>query len=111
VLENLITRAVQLSSEGVVTVRASAAADAIHVEVRDTAPAVRSSEALFDPLRSPTDLLRTCGSGSGLALSVLRDLALAIGGELSVAPGEQRGNATVLSVPWDLPPEGVGRPL
>lgn len=108
VLENLIARAVQLSNEGVVHVRVTPGAAAIRFEVRDTAPPVRASEALFDPLRSPTDLLRTCGSGSGLALSVLRDLALAIGSQLDVAPGNVRGNTTVLTVPFDLGVERVG---
>lgn len=98
-LANLVMRAVQLSSRGPVAVRAREEAGRHVVEVEDTARPIRAVAELFDPLRSPSELLRRCGGGSGLALSVLDDLARALGGSLEMRPGERSGNTTVLTLP------------
>ncbi len=98
-IANLVTRAVQFSKDGTVTVRASQSSGEHLVELHDTADALRSTEQLFDPLRSPTELLRRCGCGSGLALSVLDDLTRAVGGTLSLRPGRQKGNTAIVRLP------------
>jgi signal transduction histidine kinase len=59
---------------------------------------------IFDPLVSVDDLYRRSGSGSGLQLHVVRDIARAFDGDLVFEPTEGRGNTFLLKLP-PLPPE------
>jgi len=74
--------------------------------VRDNGPGIapEKQQAIFDPFVQVDRRLSNPREGVGLGLAISRDLARAMGGELSVvsAPGE--GSAFRLRLPLAPPP-------
>jgi signal transduction histidine kinase len=103
-LVNLVLRAVQVTHEGKVEVRVSAgpAGGEACVRVRDAGTRIGRDEEheLFDPLSSRS-LHDRSGSGSGLGLHVVRDLAHAYDGEIVLERDAlpTHGNSFLLRIP------------
>ena len=93
VLQNLVGNAVKFTPAGEVRLRvAPAGADHLAFEVHDTGPGMDAAmrRRVFEPFeQGDADTGRRHG-GSGLGLSIARDLVLLLGGELTLqtAPGQ-----------------------
>jgi signal transduction histidine kinase len=102
ILLNLLSNAVKFTpSEGSVTVSCESEADDVIVRVIDTGIGIPEDklESIFEPFVQ-LDRGRWSGSGgTGLGLAISRDLARAMGGELSVASVVDQGSMFTLRVP------------
>ena len=93
VLQNLVGNAVKFTAVGEVRLRvAPAGADHLAFEVEDTGPGMDAAmrRRVFEPFeQGDADTGRRHG-GSGLGLSIARDLVLLLGGELTLqtSPGQ-----------------------
>jgi signal transduction histidine kinase len=89
-LLNLINNAVQAAGEGAqVTLRATADAQLVHIDVLDNGPGV--PEHLRDRIFEPFFTTKAEGEGTGLGLSVAYGIAQQHGGLLSLRAGEPGG--------------------
>jgi signal transduction histidine kinase len=97
-LLNLVTRAIQLTDRGDVEVSVVHGDDTTRVRVHDLGTPLQPEmrEELFDPLASAQDLRWRGGSGSGLGLYVVRDIARAIDGDVVLDRPEGAGNTLTL---------------
>ena len=109
VLHNLISNAVKFTDTGGVKVHASFEPDisggmrsGLYIRVRDTGIGIRAEEQarVFDPFgQSSADLSRSHG-GTGLGLTISRDLCAAMGGELSMQSEFGEGTEFLIYVPF-----------
>lgn len=97
VLNNLMSNAVKFTPEGEITLRLDAWAEepsgyAVLIEVADTGPGMTAEQMarLFTPFDQTADGVSAQHGGSGLGLSISRDLTELMGGRLTArsAPGE-----------------------
>lgn len=97
VLGKLLENAVAYSPPGAqVVVAARRNPRAVVVEVRDEGPGMPEGVDVFGPfVRGPGAV----GTGHGLGLYVARQLALAMGGDLTADPGRPRGTVVRLHLP------------
>ncbi|MDB4907695.1 MAG: ATP-binding region ATPase domain protein [Gemmatimonadetes bacterium] len=85
ILLNLLTNAIKFTpSGGSVTVGAVALGDRIQLTVRDTGPGIPAErlETIFDPFVQGDRALNRPNEGVGLGLTISRDLARGMGGEI-----------------------------
>jgi signal transduction histidine kinase len=106
VLLNLLSNAVKFTPPGGrVTLWCEAAGDAVRVHVGDTGIGIPDDKlgSIFDPFVQVNAGYTRTSEGTGLGLSISRDLARAMGGELTVrsAPGE--GSSFTLTLPVPVP--------
>jgi signal transduction histidine kinase len=101
IAQDLVSRALQSTEKGNVTVRVWQDGERHVLSVRDQAPRItpRMLEELFEPLSSSKGLRFQGGGGSGLGLFVVRDLARAIDGEISLEPWDEVGNTLSVRFP------------
>jgi DNA-binding response OmpR family regulator len=106
---HLLYRAVQTSRHGAIAVCVDATEAEQRVTIKDTAAplSITQQAEAFDSLRDPWDLGSRAGTGSGLDLQIMRDIASAVHGVLSLNVDRVCGNAWVLTLPaaW---PSGEG---
>jgi len=108
IVVNLAGNAIKFTpAGGTIYIRAFASnADAI-VEVEDTGPGIRPSERelIFEPfVRLRPDAVTP---GAGLGLSISRDMARAMEGDLTVQPGSNGGSCFALRLPLSTALAGV----
>ncbi|MBL8939582.1 MAG: hypothetical protein JNM69_33785, partial [Archangium sp.] len=101
ILSNLIGNAIKFTDEGSVVVRLTSTPGAITIIVDDTGSGIplEGRAGLFKPFHQadPSSTRRHGGTGLGLAIS--RELARAMGGELTYAPRTPGGSAFTLVLP------------
>jgi signal transduction histidine kinase len=100
VLMNLLSNAAKFTERGRIEVGSAAAEDGVlSIEVADTGMGISSTELelIFEPFRRSERAERVGGVGIGLALS--RQLAEAMGGDLSVRSELGRGSVFTLRLP------------
>jgi PAS domain S-box-containing protein len=106
ILLNLLSNAAKFTPEGgTVSVHCSAKPDAMVVRVTDTGVGIPMDklESVFEPFVQ-LDRARWSGiAGTGLGLSISRDLARAMGGELTVKSKVNEGSVFRLRVPRSAP--------
>jgi signal transduction histidine kinase len=102
---NLIDNAVKYAADGgevtvVLTPRAGGGAGA-ELRVQDRGPGVpvEHRERIFEKFHRVDDTLTAEKSGAGLGLSIARQLARGLGGDLRYAPREGGGAQFILSLP------------
>ena len=112
VLLNLLSNAVKFTPPGgVVTLECAWADGRVHVRVRDTGVGIPADklETVFAPFVQLDQSLTRAGEGIGLGLAISRDLARAMGGELTVESAVGAGSTFTVTLPAadDAAPAGL----
>jgi PAS domain S-box-containing protein len=114
VLSNLLTNAVKFTDAGSVTIECRADGATVCIDVHDTGRGIPPDRlsAIFEPFvqeRSSDDEERL---GVGLGLAISRDLARAMGGDVTVESTVARGSTFTLRLPVaaGAPPAAPPRP-
>jgi signal transduction histidine kinase len=99
---NLLSNAVKFTPEGgTITVSCGAGPGVVFIVVRDTGPGIPEDmrSAVFEPFVQLGRNLTSAHEGTGLGLSISRDLARAMGGDVSVAGAAGEGAIFTLTLP------------
>ena len=99
IMLNLLTNAVKFTpSGGRITVSYHQNADSVEVEVRDTGIGIPSEklDVIFEPFVQVGRSLSTPHEGAGLGLAISRDLARAMGGDISAQSEVGKGSTFTL---------------
>ncbi|HSJ15061.1 MAG TPA: PAS domain-containing sensor histidine kinase [Longimicrobiales bacterium] len=108
ILLNLVSNAVKFTPiGGQVEVSCARRGEMIEVRVRDTGPGIAKDEveSIFEPFVQLGRSLSSVQEGAGLGLSISRELARAMGGELAVTSVPGAGSTFTLTMPATEPPE------
>jgi signal transduction histidine kinase len=75
----------------------------LHLRLRDWGPGIPDGhrQRIFDKFHRCDNSLTTCQQGSGLGLSIARQLAQGLGGQLEYCPVEGSGSCFILSLPLE----------
>jgi PAS domain S-box-containing protein len=109
ILLNLLSNAVKFTKQGGrVVLTCSVAADSIVIEVQDTGRGIPADklEAIFEPFVQVGRSLTQTGEGTGLGLAISRDLARAMGGDITVVSEPGVGSTFTVTLPRDLHSSG-----
>jgi len=111
ILSNLLGNALKFTERGHIDLHAWREGATVWIEVHDTGPGMSARELddLFVPFRQGTAGARKGGTGLGLVLS--RDMARAMGGDLTVRSAEGAGTQVRVGLPLppvDAPGGGAG---
>jgi len=101
ILFNLVSNAVKFTARGTVNIAIGHDGRALSIAVSDTGPGIPADrlDALFDKfVQADASTTRRFG-GSGLGLSICRELASLMGGEVSVTSIEGVGSTFTLTLP------------
>lgn len=99
---NLLSNAVKFTpSGGTVSVSSVTTSDAVQLLVQDTGVGIPESklEAIFEPFFQVEQSETRAGTGTGLGLAISRELARAMGGDLTVESTPGEGSTFTLSLP------------
>jgi signal transduction histidine kinase len=99
---NLLSNAVKFSGEGdSITVSCGQRDGTASITVKDTGPGIApdQQEAIFEPFVQLGRNLTSAHEGTGLGLSISRDLARAMGGDVTVESSPGDGSAFALTLP------------
>ena len=101
ILLNLLSNAVKFTDEGEVELTCGAGSDDVWITVRDTGPGIPEDqiESIFAPFVQVGRNLANPKEGTGLGLAISRDLARAMGGELTVTSVVGKGSTFTLTLP------------
>jgi len=102
ILLNLLSNAIKYTSPaGNITVKCAVSADSASISVTDTGRGVPKEklEAIFEPFVQLGRSLSSAHEGMGLGLSISRDLARAMNGDLTVASKVGEGSTFTLVLP------------
>ena len=106
VLLNLLSNAVKFTGTGGrITLACDPTTDPVRVSVRDTGRGIAAPqlERVFEPFVQVGRSLSGPDAGVGLGLSISRDLARAMGGDLTADSVERVGSTFVLTLPRTTP--------
>jgi len=101
VLQNLVSNAVKFTSPGGrISVRTSARGNTVRISVKDTGVGVPAQklETIFEPFVQLDRDLASPREGAGLGLAISRDLARAMGGDITVRSTPGRGSTFTLAL-------------
>jgi signal transduction histidine kinase len=102
ILVNLLTNAVKYTPEGgTITLRATTTPDAVAIHVADNGPGIPADKltSIFEPFIQLTAGVSSRGGGVGLGLTISRELARAMQGDLTVDSTLGAGSRFTLSLP------------
>jgi signal transduction histidine kinase/DNA-binding NarL/FixJ family response regulator len=87
VLHNLLGNAVKFTKSGLVVLKVQRQGDLLSFEVRDTGPGIAAKDAahIFDAFRQADDSATRPADGTGLGLTIAREIARAMGGDVTVS--------------------------
>jgi PAS domain S-box-containing protein len=115
VLVNLLTNALKYTERGTVRVECRASADGERVEilVHDSGIGIAPEHVarIFDPFVQVGRGLSAPGDGVGLGLAISRDLARAMGGELTAESTLGQGSTFMLALPRIMATRSMGKSL
>ena len=106
ILLNLLSNAIKFTPEGgEIRVDARAEGDAIHIDVSDTGIGIPHDrvEAVFEPFVQLARGPSSAREGTGLGLAISRDLARAMGGDITVDSVSGKGSTFTLTLPSERP--------
>jgi PAS domain S-box-containing protein len=102
ILVNLLTNAVKFTEDGGrITVDCRLADHSVEITVADTGVGIAAEqlETVFEPFAQLPQAREKRSSGVGLGLAISRDLARAMGGDLTVASEPGKGSVFTLTLP------------
>jgi PAS domain S-box-containing protein len=102
ILLNLLANALKFTpADGCITVTASAQNGDVCIAVRDTGIGVPAAqlEQIFEPFMQAKRAIRSKDGGVGLGLAISRQLARAMGGDLTVVSAPDEGSTFTLVLP------------
>jgi two-component system CheB/CheR fusion protein len=101
ILSNLLANAVKFTERGCIEVALSQGRSAHRIAVRDTGPGIAPEQhkRIFEPFEQLGRASRRPSAGVGLGLSLVRSMAAALGGEVSVESELGRGSVFTVLVP------------
>jgi signal transduction histidine kinase len=109
IVRNLVDNAVKFTEKGTITVSATMArASWLRIEVTDTGTGIADADvqAIFDAFHQIGESSTRRTGGIGLGLSIVKQLAVALGGTISVASRLGEGSTFRVDVPCVLPVNG-----
>lgn len=101
IILNLLSNAVKFSDEGEVLVRSRVTGEGVAIDVIDSGIgiATENQARIFDPFWQVEQRSTRRAGGTGLGLSVSRNLARLLGGEVSVKSKFEKGSTFTLTLP------------
>jgi CheY-like chemotaxis protein/CHASE3 domain sensor protein len=102
ILKNLVSNALKFTETGSVTVRVvSGGVQAVRFEVKDTGIGIseHQQEIIFDAFRQADGSTHRKYGGTGLGLTISRDLARLLGGNVQVVSEPAKGSTFTLTLP------------
>lgn len=109
IMVNLLSNAAKFTDCGRVDVRCVVGVDALEIEVTDTGRGIAAEmqESVFEPfVQEHADLTRTV-QGTGLGLAISRQLARAMGGDVTVCSVLGKGSTFTLRLPRADVPQSI----
>jgi two-component system, sensor histidine kinase len=102
VLINLIGNAVKFTERGGVDVTATVTGDRLRFAVRDSGIGISQEDArrIFDPFQQADSSFSRRFAGTGLGLTISRELARAMGGDLRCDSTPGDGSTFTFEIPW-----------
>jgi signal transduction histidine kinase len=111
ILLNLLSNAIKFTERGSILLRVVDSGREITFEIRDSGVGIAAEqlERIFEPFRQADSAGPRRHGGTGLGLTVSRELARLLGGEISVVSAPERGSAFTLRIPAvERPPAEKG---
>jgi signal transduction histidine kinase len=101
VVANLVGNAVKFTERGGVEVALSAAGDGVRIDVADTGPGIPEAdrERIFEPFEQRDPVQMKHLPGVGLGLSLVRELAVALGAKVELRSTPGAGSAFSVILP------------
>ncbi len=101
ILGNLLSNAEKYAAEGRWVRVEAGAGDPLQVSIQDNGPGIPPSkqEQIFEPFERLRSDLREGVSGTGIGLTISRELAQQLGGKLMVDPACRKGARFILTLP------------
>jgi hypothetical protein len=105
IIINLLANAVKFTTKGSVRLGARVYDDRVAFEVADTGPgiALEHLERVFDAFWQVDQRMTRKSGGTGLGLSVARQLARLLGGDVSVRSTIGEGSVFIVDLPLNAP--------
>jgi len=116
VLHNLLGNAVKFTQQGSITLTLMRDAESgrLSAEVQDTGPGIEASELVhvFEAFRQVSGAASRPFEGTGLGLTIARDIAQAMGGDISIRSIVGVGTCALFTalLPDAMPPEAAAEP-
>ena len=102
ILLNLLSNAIKFTDPGgLISIEVAATGQVVRITVRDTGRGIPAPqlERIFEPFVQLDRSLTSNDEGTGLGLSISRELARAMGGDLTVESAQDAGSAFTLTLP------------
>ncbi len=105
ILKNLLSNAVKFTERGEVALRVAGAGNTISFAVRDTGIGIPESQhgTIFEAFRQADGSTHRRYGGTGLGLTISRDLARLLGGDIKVQSAAGKGSTFTLKLPIKIP--------
>jgi signal transduction histidine kinase len=101
-VNNLTSNAIKFTEQGKITVSfASVSAQIWRVSVRDTGPGIPEDklDLIFEPFQQLDNTDKKIQEGLGLGLSIVKQLTILMGGQISVTSNDGEGSEFTLTLP------------
>jgi PAS domain S-box-containing protein len=101
IMLNLLSNAVKFTDSGEIVVRCEVDRSRVRIHVCDTGRGIRADlrESIFEPFVQGDPSLTRTAEGTGLGLSISRQLARAMGGDITIESEVGHGSVFTLSLP------------